>query len=93
MRVLKMILRGIGGHSTAIVGLSGNTVLVLTSGDERRIHFCVASGVIHTVIGRPFLADNGIRFEHSQQQGQLLTYKEYDGRRLCIPICTPESKG
>ncbi|MBW0526277.1 hypothetical protein O181_065992 [Austropuccinia psidii MF-1] len=93
MRVLNMRLRGIGGHSTAIVGLSENTLLVLPSGDERRIHFFVARGAVHTVIGRPFLADNGIRLEHSQQQGEILSYKESDGRRLCIPICTPESKG
>ncbi|MBW0555718.1 hypothetical protein O181_095433 [Austropuccinia psidii MF-1] len=66
MRVLKMRYRGIGGHSTAIVGLSENTLLVLPSGDERRIHFFVARGAVHTVIGRPFLADNGIRLEHSQ---------------------------
>ncbi|MBW0516355.1 hypothetical protein O181_056070 [Austropuccinia psidii MF-1] len=93
MRVLEMRLGGIGGHSTAIFGLSENTILVLPSGDERRIHFFVASGVIHTAICRPFLADNGIRFEQSAQKGQILSYKESDGRRLCIPICTLESKG
>ncbi|MBW0537442.1 hypothetical protein O181_077157 [Austropuccinia psidii MF-1] len=93
MRVLNMRLRGIGGHSKAIVGLSENTLLVLPSGDERRIHFFVSRGALKTVIGRPFLADNGIRLEHSQQQDQNLSYKESDGRRLCIPICTPESKG
>ncbi|MBW0552709.1 hypothetical protein O181_092424 [Austropuccinia psidii MF-1] len=93
MRVLNMRLRGIGGHSTEIGGLSENTLLVLPSGDERKIHFFVARGAVHTVIGRPFLADNGIRLEHSQQQGEILSYKESDGRRLCIPICTPESEG
>ncbi|MBW0516754.1 hypothetical protein O181_056469 [Austropuccinia psidii MF-1] len=66
IRVLNRRLRGIGGHSTAIVGLSENTILVLPSGDERMIHFFVARGLVHTVIGRPFLADNGIRLEHSQ---------------------------
>ncbi|MBW0521943.1 hypothetical protein O181_061658 [Austropuccinia psidii MF-1] len=93
MRVLNMRLRVIGGRSTAIVRLSENTLLVLPSGDERRIHFFVARGAVHTVIGKCFLADNGIRLEHSQQQGEILSYKESDGRRLCIPICTPESKG
>ncbi|MBW0522898.1 hypothetical protein O181_062613 [Austropuccinia psidii MF-1] len=93
MRVLNMRLRGIGGHITAIVGLSESTLLVLPSGDERRIHFFVARGAVHTVIGRPFLADNGIELEHSQQQGKILSYKESDGRKLCIPIYTPESKG
>ncbi|MBW0552364.1 hypothetical protein O181_092079 [Austropuccinia psidii MF-1] len=93
MRVLNMRLRGIGGHREAIVGSSKKTILVLPSGDERIIHFFVARGAVHTVIGRPFLADNGIRLEHSQQQGEILSYKESYGRRLCIPICTPESKG
>ncbi|MBW0512018.1 hypothetical protein O181_051733 [Austropuccinia psidii MF-1] len=93
MRVLNMRLRGIGGHRTAIVGLSENTILILPSGDERRIHFFVARGAVHAVIGRPFLSNNGIRLEHSQQQGEILSYKESDGRRLCIPICTPESQG
>ncbi|MBW0526579.1 hypothetical protein O181_066294 [Austropuccinia psidii MF-1] len=93
MRVLNIRLRGIRGHRTAIVGLSENTVLVLPSGDERRIHFFVARGAVHTVIGRPFLADSGIRLEHSQKQGEILNYKESDGRILCIPICTSESKG
>ncbi|MBW0553192.1 hypothetical protein O181_092907, partial [Austropuccinia psidii MF-1] len=50
-------------------------------------------GAVHTVVGRPFLADNGTRLKHSQQQGKILSYKESDGRRLCIPICTPKSKG
>ncbi|MBW0509410.1 hypothetical protein O181_049125 [Austropuccinia psidii MF-1] len=58
MRVLNMRLRGIGGHSTAIVGLSENSPLVLPSGDERRIHFFLASGAVHIVIGRPFLSVN-----------------------------------
>ncbi|MBW0484021.1 hypothetical protein O181_023736 [Austropuccinia psidii MF-1] len=82
MRFLNMRLRGIGGHSTAIVGLSENTVLVLLSGDERRIYFFVARGAVHTVIGRPFLADNAIRLDNPQQQGEILCYEESDGRSL-----------
>ncbi|MBW0571987.1 hypothetical protein O181_111702 [Austropuccinia psidii MF-1] len=93
MRALNMRLKGIGGHSTAIFGLSENTLLILPSGDERKIHFFVARGAVHNVIGRPFLADNGIRLEHSQTQGEILSFRELDGRRLCIPICSPESKG
>ncbi|MBW0463172.1 hypothetical protein O181_002887 [Austropuccinia psidii MF-1] len=92
MRVLNMRLKCIGGHRTEIVFLSENTVL-LPSGDERRIHFFVARGAVHTVIGGPFLSNNGIRLEHSKQQGEILSYEELDGRRFCIPICTPESKG
>ncbi|MBW0587470.1 hypothetical protein O181_127185 [Austropuccinia psidii MF-1] len=46
-----------------------------------------------TVVGRPFLSDNGIRLENSQDQGENPSYKEADGRRFCIPICSPETKG
>ncbi|MBW0574412.1 hypothetical protein O181_114127 [Austropuccinia psidii MF-1] len=91
MRALNMSLKGIGGHSTAIVGLSENTLLILPSGDERKTHFFGARGAVHTVIGRQFLADNCIRLEHSQTQGEILSFRELDGRRLCIPICSPES--
>ncbi|MBW0465735.1 hypothetical protein O181_005450 [Austropuccinia psidii MF-1] len=58
MRTFYIKLRGIGGHSTAIVGLAENTPIILPSGDERRIHFLVARGAVHTFVGRPFLADN-----------------------------------
>ncbi|MBW0556029.1 hypothetical protein O181_095744 [Austropuccinia psidii MF-1] len=75
MRVLNMRLRGIGGNSTEIIGLSENTVLVLPSGDERRINFFVSRGAVHTVIGRPCLADNDIRLEQSQQEAELLAIK------------------
>ncbi|MBW0505082.1 hypothetical protein O181_044797 [Austropuccinia psidii MF-1] len=93
MRVLKMRIRVFGGHRTEIVGLSENTVLVLPSGDEKIIHFFVARGAVHTGIGRPFLADSGLRLELSQKQGEIISCKESDGIILCIPICTPESKG
>ncbi|MBW0528200.1 hypothetical protein O181_067915 [Austropuccinia psidii MF-1] len=93
MRELKMRLKVIGGHSTAIVGLSEKSLLILPSGDERKIHFFVAKGAVHTVIGRPFLADNVIRLEHSQTKGEIISFRELDGRRLYIPICSPESKG
>ncbi|MBW0526041.1 hypothetical protein O181_065756 [Austropuccinia psidii MF-1] len=92
MRALNMRLKGIGGHSTAIVGLSENTLLILPSGDERKVHFFLARGAVHTVIGRPFLAENGIRLEHSKTQGENLSFRELDGRRLCIPVFSPESK-
>ncbi|MBW0540084.1 hypothetical protein O181_079799 [Austropuccinia psidii MF-1] len=90
---LDMKLRGIEGHSTAIVGLAENTPIILPSGDERRIHFFVARGAVHTVVGRPFLADNGIRLDHSQDQGEILKFEEPDGRRFFIPIRSPEAKG
>ncbi|MBW0554293.1 hypothetical protein O181_094008 [Austropuccinia psidii MF-1] len=93
MRTLDMKLGGIGGHSTAIVRLAENTPSILPSGDERRITFFVARGAVHTVVGRPFLADNGIRLDHSKDEGEILSYKEPDGRIFCIPIYSPEAKG
>ncbi|MBW0512417.1 hypothetical protein O181_052132 [Austropuccinia psidii MF-1] len=88
-----MKLRGIGGHRTEIVDLAENTPIILPSGDEIIIQFFVAKGEVQTVVGRLFLADNGIRLDHSQDQGEILRYKEPDGRRFCIPICSPETKG
>ncbi|MBW0531736.1 hypothetical protein O181_071451 [Austropuccinia psidii MF-1] len=41
----------------------------------------------------PFFADNGIRLEHSQEQGEIVKHKETDGRKFFIPICSPETKG
>ncbi|MBW0583502.1 hypothetical protein O181_123217 [Austropuccinia psidii MF-1] len=45
------------------------------------------------VLGRPYLADNNIRLELSHKQGEILSYKEPDGRRLCMPICKPQGLG
>ncbi|MBW0525397.1 hypothetical protein O181_065112 [Austropuccinia psidii MF-1] len=64
MRTLDMKLRGIGGHSTAIVGLAENSPTILPSGDERRIHSFFSGGAVHTTVGRPFLADNGMTLDH-----------------------------
>ncbi|MBW0584055.1 hypothetical protein O181_123770 [Austropuccinia psidii MF-1] len=93
IRTLDMKLSGIGGNSTALFGLAENTHIISPSKIERRIHFFVARGAVHTAIGRPFLEYNGIRLEHSHNQGEILSYKEPDGRRFCIPICSPETKG
>ncbi|MBW0498965.1 hypothetical protein O181_038680 [Austropuccinia psidii MF-1] len=56
MSALNMCLKVIGGHSTAGFGLSENTLLVLPSGEETKVHFFVVRGSVHTVNGRPFLA-------------------------------------
>ncbi|MBW0509560.1 hypothetical protein O181_049275 [Austropuccinia psidii MF-1] len=40
---------------------------------------------MHTVLGRPFLADNNIRLEFSQQKVEIFHYIESDGRRICSP--------
>ncbi|MBW0522957.1 hypothetical protein O181_062672 [Austropuccinia psidii MF-1] len=92
-RNLNMNLRGIGGHTTSLVALSEFTPIILASGEETLIHFFIAKGSVHTVLGRPFLADNNIRLEFSHKQGEILSYQEPDGRRLCMPICKPQALG
>ncbi|MBW0543004.1 hypothetical protein O181_082719 [Austropuccinia psidii MF-1] len=92
-RFLNMNLRVTGGHCTSIVGLAEFTTITLVTGEERNIHLFVARGEVHTVLGRPFLADNNIRLDFSQQKGEIFSYIEPDGRRLCLPICAPQSVG
>ncbi|MBW0549156.1 hypothetical protein O181_088871 [Austropuccinia psidii MF-1] len=92
-RNLNMNLRGIGGHTTSLVALSEFTPIILASGEETQIHFFIAKGSVHTVLGRPFLADNNIRLEFSHKQGEILSYQEPDGRRLCMPICKTQTRG
>ncbi|MBW0541038.1 hypothetical protein O181_080753 [Austropuccinia psidii MF-1] len=81
-RNLNMNLRGIGGHTTSLVALSEFTSIILDAGEETQIHFFIAEGSVHTVLGRPFLEDNNIRLEFSHKQGEILSYQEPDGRRL-----------
>ncbi|MBW0506867.1 hypothetical protein O181_046582 [Austropuccinia psidii MF-1] len=69
-RNLNMNLRGIGGHTTSFVALSEFTPIILASGEETQIHFFIAKGSVHKVLGRPFLADNNIRLEFSHKQGE-----------------------
>ncbi|MBW0557933.1 hypothetical protein O181_097648 [Austropuccinia psidii MF-1] len=88
-----MSLRGIGGHTTSLVALSEFTPIILASGEETQSNFSIAKGSVHTVLGRPFLADNNIRLEFSHKQGEILSYQEPDGRLLFMPICKPQSLG
>ncbi|MBW0533188.1 hypothetical protein O181_072903 [Austropuccinia psidii MF-1] len=88
-----MNLRGIGGHTTSLVALSEFTPIILASGEDTQIHFFIAKLSVHTVLGRPFLADNNIRLEFSHKQGEILSYQEPDGRRLCMQICKPQTLG
>ncbi|MBW0579416.1 hypothetical protein O181_119131 [Austropuccinia psidii MF-1] len=84
---------GIGGHTTSLVTLSDFTPIILPSGEETQIPFFIAKGSFHTVLGRPFLADNNIRLEFSHKQGEILSYQEPGGRRLCMRICKPQALG
>ncbi|MBW0540758.1 hypothetical protein O181_080473 [Austropuccinia psidii MF-1] len=88
-RKLNMNLGGIGGHNTSLVALSEFTLIILASGEETQINFFIAKGSFHTVLARPFLAYKNIRLEFSHKQGEILSYQEPDGRRLCMPICKP----
>ncbi|MBW0468448.1 hypothetical protein O181_008163 [Austropuccinia psidii MF-1] len=92
MRALNMHLKGIEGHSTKAVVLSEITLLILPSGEERKIQFFAARGAFNTLISRPFLADNVIILEHCHNQGEILSYSQSDSKRLCIPIFSPEEK-
>ncbi|MBW0477676.1 hypothetical protein O181_017391 [Austropuccinia psidii MF-1] len=92
-RKLNIYLRGIGGHKTSLIGLSEFTPVGLASGKERAIYLFTAKGEIHTVLGRPFLADRNTRLDFSQKQGEVFSYQESDGRRLCMPICKPHMLG
>ncbi|MBW0463536.1 hypothetical protein O181_003251 [Austropuccinia psidii MF-1] len=90
-RKLNMNLRGIGGHTTSLVALSELTPIILASGEEPQIHFFIAKRYVHTVLGRPFLAEKNIRLEFTHKKAEILSYKEPDGRRLCMPIGKPQA--
>ncbi|MBW0580617.1 hypothetical protein O181_120332 [Austropuccinia psidii MF-1] len=92
-RKLNMNLRGIGGHTTSLIGLAEFTQVLFPSGEEKEIHFFISKGAVHKVLGRPFLADNKIRLDFSHKGGETVSYQEADGRRLCMPICKPHMLG
>ncbi|MBW0557979.1 hypothetical protein O181_097694 [Austropuccinia psidii MF-1] len=92
-RNLNTNLRGIGGHTRSLIGLAEFTQVLLPSGKEKQIHFFIAKGAVHTVLGRPFLEDNNIRLVVPQKQCEIYSYQEADGRRLHMPICKPHMLG
>ncbi|PLW48063.1 hypothetical protein PCASD_03601 [Puccinia coronata f. sp. avenae] len=53
-----MRLRGIGGHFTPIVGLAENVDVSIFPGHKNLANFFIVKGSVHTVLGRPFLADH-----------------------------------
>ncbi|MBW0562070.1 hypothetical protein O181_101785 [Austropuccinia psidii MF-1] len=88
-----MNLRGIGGQTTSLIGSAEFTQVLLPSGEEKESHIFISKGEVHTVLARPFLADNNIEFDFSQKQCEILSYQEADGRRLCMPIGKPNMLG
>ncbi|KAA1129741.1 hypothetical protein PGTUg99_036136 [Puccinia graminis f. sp. tritici] len=88
-----MRLKGIGGHFTPIIGIAENIPVSVFPGHIHLANFFIVKGSVHTVIGRPFLADHNIRLELSSQKGEVLSFLDTDQRRLCIPICLPNAPG
>ncbi|POV98322.1 hypothetical protein PSTT_14520 [Puccinia striiformis] len=92
-RQISMNIMGIGGHSTPIVGLAEGVNFNIIQEEKKSANFFIARGKVYTVLGRPFLADHGIRLELSKARGEILSYELWDGERLCIPICSPKIPG
>ncbi|PLW28777.1 hypothetical protein PCASD_20792 [Puccinia coronata f. sp. avenae] len=88
-----MRLRGIGGHFTPIVGLAENVDVSIFPGHKNLANFFIVKGSVHTVLGRPFLADHNVRLELSNEKGEVLSFQDPLGKRLCIPICLPNVPG
>ncbi|MBW0488849.1 hypothetical protein O181_028564 [Austropuccinia psidii MF-1] len=78
-RKLNMNLKRIGGHTTSLVVLSELTPINMKTGEEKEIHLFIAKGAIHTILGRPFLADNNVKLEFSHKKGEIFSYQEEDG--------------
>jgi hypothetical protein len=92
-REISMNIVGIGGHASPIVGLAEDIPFHIDSEDDKMANFFVVRGKVHTVLGRPFLADHKVRLDLSQDRGEILSYELWDGGRLCIPICSPRIPG
>ncbi|MBW0504653.1 hypothetical protein O181_044368 [Austropuccinia psidii MF-1] len=60
-RNLNMSLRGICGHKKSLFGLSEFTPITMITGEEKEIYSFIAKGAVHTILGRPFLADNNAK--------------------------------
>jgi hypothetical protein len=88
-----MRITGIGGHTSPVVGLAEEVPLHIDTQNNKHANFFIVRGKVHTVLGRPFLADHKVRLELSQDRGEILSYEVWDGARLCIPICAPRIPG
>ncbi|MBW0575421.1 hypothetical protein O181_115136 [Austropuccinia psidii MF-1] len=90
---LNMNLIGIGGHTKSLVGLSEFTPITMIKGEEKEINLFIAKGAVHTLLIRPFLEDNSVKLEFSHKQGEIFSYSEEYGQRLCLKICNPQAMG
>ncbi|MBW0545942.1 hypothetical protein O181_085657 [Austropuccinia psidii MF-1] len=88
---------GMGGHKIKALVDTGSELSIIPEVESIKEGIPMRAlnmrGAVYPFIGRTFLADNGIRLEHSQTQGEVFIFRELDGRRLCIHIRSPESKG
>ncbi|MBW0499468.1 hypothetical protein O181_039183 [Austropuccinia psidii MF-1] len=87
---LNINLRAIGGHTTSLVGVSEFTTINMITGEEKN-HLFIGKGAVHTILGRPFLADNNVKLKFSHKQGEIFSYPEQDGGQLFLPICNPQA--
>ncbi|MBW0561178.1 hypothetical protein O181_100893 [Austropuccinia psidii MF-1] len=92
-RNLNISFRGIGGNTTSLVGISEFTPITMITGEEKEIHLFIAKGAVHTILGRPFLADNNVKLAFSHKQGEIFSYPEKAGHQLCLPIFNPQAMG
>ncbi|MBW0573252.1 hypothetical protein O181_112967 [Austropuccinia psidii MF-1] len=83
-RKLNMNLRGIGGHTTFLVGLSEFTPITMITGEEKEIHLFIAKVSLQTILGRPFLADNNVKFKFSHKQGEIFSYPDEEPKDKII---------
>ncbi|MBW0482394.1 hypothetical protein O181_022109 [Austropuccinia psidii MF-1] len=92
-RKLNMNITGIGGHTTSLVGLSEFAPITMITGEEKEFYLFIAKGAVHTILVRPFSADNNFELEFSHKEGEIFSYIEQDGSQLCLPICNPQAMG
>ncbi|CAH7676911.1 hypothetical protein PPACK8108_LOCUS12020, partial [Phakopsora pachyrhizi] len=86
----EMKLRGVGGHLTSLVGVvEGCPGGFKGKMESTGVTFCVAKGVKHLILGRPFLMDLEARLEYGDT-GEVMSYVMGDGRWLKLPLYVPE---
>ncbi|MBW0511058.1 hypothetical protein O181_050773 [Austropuccinia psidii MF-1] len=71
-RKLNMNLKGIGENTTSLVGLSEFTPITMITGEAKEIHLFIERGAVHTILGRPFLADNNVNLDLYTSKGKYL---------------------
>ncbi|MBW0491280.1 hypothetical protein O181_030995 [Austropuccinia psidii MF-1] len=90
-RKLNINLRGVGGNTSSLVVLSEFQPIIMITGEQKEIHFFIAKGAVHTILGKPFLADNNVKLKFSHKQGEIFNYPKQDGNQLCLPVCNPQA--